>query len=271
MAFHIDVAAGSVTGRDHRRMGKNNQDAWAWTQFDHLTVAVLSDGCGSSPHSEVGAQVAVQLTVKALERQLSQGSWQDGAFWPGVERQLLAGLRSLAHRMNGSFPGIVQDYLMCTLLGAVITPEETTIFGLGDGVYVLNGEIFSLGPFAGNAPPYLAHQLLPDRKNLSQLRLQVHLQCPTVKVQTLLLGSDGVTDLIAAATLPLPGKAELVGDLSQFWQDSYFQNPDRVRRRLSLINREVILPDWEKHQLNRHPGLLPDDTTLVSLRLRPGA
>jgi hypothetical protein len=183
---------------------------------------------------------------------------------------VLIRLRSLARQLGHDLATTVQQQLLFTLLGAIVTPQDTVVFGLGDGVYALNGQAQVLGPYPHNAPPYLAYHLLPSETlGFAPPPLQVHCQQSTQAVETLLLGSDGVLDLMAAAAAALPGKTEPVGDLSQFWQDPYFQNPDRVRRRLAQLNREVVQPDWERRHLIKQPGLLPDDTTLVCLRRRP--
>jgi serine/threonine protein phosphatase PrpC len=268
MKPQFEVAAGSVAGREHTRTGKNNQDAFAWDSLDDAIVAVICDGCGSASHSEVGAQIGARIVVATLVRQLrcSQGLVAEG-FWAIVQRRILTRLRSLAHSLGGSWEKTVQQYLLFTILGAVITPAETTVFGVGDGIFAINGIVYPLGPFAHNAPPYLAYHLSPP-PDLPLPSIQVHYQLPTADLQTLLLGSDGILDLKAAAQQLLPGKPEPVGDLCQFWQAPYFRNPDRVRRRLSLINREVHQPDWSQQQLVKQPGLLPDDTTLVSIRRR---
>ena len=39
-----------------------------------------------------------------------------------------------------------------------------------------------------------------------------------------------------------------------------------IRRRLSLINREIIQPDWINKNLTKTVGLLPDDTTLITIK-----
>jgi hypothetical protein len=164
----------------------------------------------------------------------------------------------------------VQRYLLFTIIGVVITPALTTVFGLGDGIYGINGVLTPLGPFPNNAPPYLAYQLGGanwEFAGLSGCQLQVYAQQATGTIQSLLLGTDGVQDLIARETQSLPGKTELVGSLRQFWErDRYFQNPDAIRRRLTLINRDRPQPDWQQHRLNPQPGLLPDDTSLISIR-----
>ena len=62
----FEWAAGSVAGRDHRRVGRNSQDAVRVVGDDGALVAVVTDGCGSAPHSEVGAHLLAQLLAVRL-------------------------------------------------------------------------------------------------------------------------------------------------------------------------------------------------------------
>lgn len=273
----FEVAAGSVTGREHQRLGKNNQDAYSYELTDQRAIAIVCDGCGSGRYSEVGARLGAQLTVRAIAHMLDQGTslspWDDG-FWRQVQQYLLEQLAILADLAGGYHPAAIRDYWLFTLVGALVTPAETTLFALGDGVIALNGNVQPLGPFPQNQPPYLAYGLLADYlpEAAAAAQMRVLQQAPTDQVQSILLGSDGVMDLVQATHRALPGKAELVGDISQFWQqDRFFANPDMVRRRLALINREVVQPDWGGRCLVRQAGLLPDDTTLVVLRRRLAA
>ncbi len=181
-----------------------------------------------------------------------------------VQVQVLTQLQSLIKAMGGNWAQTIQDYFLFTVVGVLITPMETLTFAMGDGAIALNGVFTSLGPFPNNAPPYLAYGLL-DTVPTPAWQIQHHL--PTEQVQSLLIGTDGVVDLVAVSDRALPGKSEWVGGVEQFWQqDRYFANPDMVRRRLALINREVVQPDWENQTLVKHPGLLRDDTTLVVVR-----
>ena len=269
-----------MVGREHIRKGQNNQDALDWCCLEYATIAVVCDGCGSSSSSEVGAQLGAQITVEAIAHHLLSSSSHSphspaSDFWPHVQADIMARLQGIVtllaadHQAKAS---IVQQHLLFTILGAVITPEAATVFGLGDGLFVLNGQVHTIGPFTNNAPPYLAYGLMHEGKTefaSRDLQLQVHHQCPTAALQSLLLGSDGVEDLRAIAHQTLPGKPDCVGPLSQFWQeDRYFANPDMVRRRLALINREVTTPNWSQQQLTKFGGLLPDDTTLIVMRRR---
>jgi hypothetical protein len=151
------------------------------------------------------------------------------------------------------------------VVGTVVTPEHTLVFSAGDGVWALNGHVHALGPFPGNAPPYLAYGLLPD----SLVPFVRQALVPTSEVDSLMLGTDGVGDLARLAEAVVPEAGDIVGPLSQFWREErYFRNPDALRRRLSLLARESVRVDPVSHRLVRSPGLLPDDTTLVVLRRR---
>jgi Protein phosphatase 2C len=267
---HFDIAAGSVTGRNHVLAGRNNQDAYHWVCLPQAVMAVVCDGCGSGKHSEVGAQIGARLMIEAMSRAM-QGPAH--AFWYRVRQDVLTQLRCLAKQLGGNFPSTVQDYLLFTVVGALVTPRRTCCFSLGDGVMVINGDQLLLGPFPDNAPPYLAYELFDVHNGepsvLSQeFRMQRVL--PTTAVQSIVLGTDGLETFLQAANRPIPGKQTTVGLLQQFWQEEcYFTNPDAIRRTLALVNREVVQPNWEAQRLDRHAGLLPDDTTLVVIRRRP--
>lgn len=266
MKNQFELAGGSVIGREHLRVGKNNQDAYGWQVAESGAIAVVCDGCGSGKHSEVGAKLGTRMIVETMHRVLKDDlDWTDDQVWQSMQQQWLTQLQDVAMMLGGDRTQTVQDYLLFTIAGVVITPRLTAVFALGDGVIAVNDQVIGLGPFANNAPPYLGYGLL-DRKTVeSQLKiLQV---LPTAQVQSLFIGSDGVSDLLAGAEQSLPGRSEKVGDITQFWQDDrYFRNSDQVRRRLALINREVTTFDPQSQQCLRQSGLLPDDTTLIVIR-----
>ena len=269
MQIPFELAAGSVRGREHLRLERNNQDAYAILRNEQYEIAVVCDGCGSSQYSEVGAQIAARLTIESLTRalssQLSQGNpISSDELLEQVRQDLLRHINNLAQAMGGNWLQTLKDYFLFTIVGVVITATEILVFSLGDGVIIINGQEINLGSFPGNAPPYLAYGLC---KTASHYKLRSHPLPPLEQVESILIGTDGVKELINVAQQQLPGKQELVGSISQFWQeDRYFSNPDQIRRRLSLINREVTKFDRQTQKLQKQSGLLPDDTSLVVLR-----
>jgi len=272
----FEVAGGSITGTNHIHSGTNNQDAFFSVVGEQSIVAVVCDGCGSCRHSEVGAKLGARLVVEAIDTQIKrqqadQKDQIDRDFWQGLQQTLLGQLHDLAVVLSGASSSpqklaqIVKDYLLFTIVGVAITPAETAIFSIGDGAIAINDKVISIESFSDNAPPYLAYGLF-DR---SQVKLCVHDRIATDEVISIALATDGIHDLIAAEEKFLPGKQECVGAFSQFWQqDRYFQNPDAIRRKLTQINRESIKPDWQERRLERCLGLLPDDTTLITIRRR---
>ncbi len=285
MKERFEIAFGSITGKDHRWSGRNNQDAYYYLVNEEVIVAIVCDGCSESRHSEVGAKLGARLIGEGVRQNFNR--YQEALRFTGTEevwsrflervrRDVLAELRILALAMGEGLSETVSDYFLFTVVGAVVTREESVIFSLGDGVYIVNGEITRLGPFPANEPPYFAYNGLVDssvgNEHPELLNLSVQKIIPTPEVKNLLIGTDGVAGLIDVSEQNLPGKEEKVGPISQFWTDDrFFQNWDMVRRRLSLINRELARPIWQERRIVKEGGLLPDDTTLVVIRKKANA
>jgi hypothetical protein len=267
MDFPFEIAGGSITGQAHLAAGRNNQDAFCWAVNGAGLVAVVCDGCGTAPHSDVGAKLGAQLVVQAAARLLTS-DLDPSEILEQVRRDVLERLRGLAAEMSvetstsapggvATFARTVLEYFLFTIVGVVITPRHATTFSLGDGLVVFNGDCRLLGPFPNNEPPYLGYALL-SRSSSERSSFEVHRPVPVDEVRSLLLGTDGAVDLEASADRAVHGREETVGSLSQFWTDDrFFRNADMVRRRLTIVSRRP------------RGSLLPDDTTLVIVRRKP--
>ncbi len=273
----FQCAGGTVIGREHRLAGKNGHDAFCIAVTPTAVIAVVTDGCGSGSHSEVGAKLGAQLLLRSAQgflhvlddQKLSHDpSLLGEAFWLCVQKDVASRLYLLADSLPGNQVAAINDYFLFSTMAALITPQHSYVVSFGDGVYAVNGVVSVVGPYPGNAPPYLMYSMLRSslmQQDPSQLKFQIRQYLPTYELESLLLGSDGVVDLINEQDATLPGKEELVGPLSQFWSsDRYFKNPDIVRRRLTLINRDASQSGTEGriHTVGR----LPDDTTLAVVR-----
>jgi hypothetical protein len=252
----FEIAGGSVAGQAHAAAGRNNQDAFAWEATPCAVAAVVCDGCGSAPRSEVGAAIGARLLVRSLAR-LAAMQYGPEELLERARLELLGRLRELALAMSGPdasrFARTVLDHLLFTIVGAVLTPGWATTFSIGDGLVFWNGDRRQLGPFPGNEPPYLAYALLSNGDG--ERRFEIHRPVPVDEARSLLLATDGAVDLERMADRAVPGRDEPVGSIAQFWtEDRFFQNPDMVRRRLTIVGRGA------------RGGLVPDDTTLVVLR-----
>ena len=157
------ATCGSVTGREHARLGRNNQDGVALAARDGLLVAVVTDGCSSGKWSEVGARLAARWLAEWTPHYLARAT---GAGRESDLRDLTTGLLrylvvtgSRLSANEKSWMATLQDYFLFTFLVAVVTPAETLVFGIGDGVFSVNGRITIVDPGPDNAPPYVAYNL----------------------------------------------------------------------------------------------------------------
>ena len=272
----FQIAGGSIVGRRHLGsknllIGKNNQDALNCVKSSDCIIAVVSDGCGSSSQSEIGSQMVCEWVCKLIPEYLNSG-YEINEMWPNLKNDIIANIKTIAQNMSGNFIDNIMEKFLFTILGCIITPENVFIFSVGDGVYFINDKIYNLGPFPHNAPPFIAYDCIPSTlfmngpiENLD-FNIQIY---DTDSVESILIGTDGVLDLIKASDKKVPGKDETIGDISQFWtSDIYFKNSDALRRRLAVINREYQgQKEVAGHNIliDEH-GPLGDDTTMVVLR-----
>lgn len=259
----FELAAASVPGRDHLRAGRSCQDAFALWRGAGWLVAVVADGCGSSPWSELGARLGARLLAHELGRRLEPAGGGPGEGAAGSAPDLgpalleeargavLARLEGLVDALGATRVEAVRDHLLFTLVGAAVGPAVARTFSLGDGLLAVDGVARELGPFEGNQPPYLAYALLPAAAHgLAEEALRFRLDPPldARALGSLLLATDGALEL---------HRREAAGALSRLWRDDrFFHNPDALRRHLWLAARDSAAG----------PGLLADDTTVVVLR-----
>ena len=230
------AAAGSVTGRDHRRAERDGQDGHAIVVTDDVVAVVVTDGCSSGRASEIGARVGAAWLATLIEQKFRL---------PGVKRavgevvrELLGRLEVLARSLDASGEvkaARVDEALLFGFLAVVVTAETTIVFGIGDGIVLAGGELTVLDPGPENAPPYAAYGLLGAR-----LEPRVHFEGPTSQVDLVAVATDGL--------IPLGGAlAELAADAR------YARNPSLLRKRL------VVLSDR---------GTFSDDATVAVIRRR---
>ncbi len=259
----FQLAGGSMVGRDHRMVNKNNQDSYVIQSYSDLTVAVVADGCGSGAKTEVGSQLGARLVAEQIAR--AYGAYRT-IDWQKTQRHVLSQLDLLAQNLGGDFRRVVEEYFLFTIVGVVLEPKKATFFACGDGTIYVNGCHLPLGPFAGNMPPYIAYGLLENELKIDvrEVRLAPVVELATSDLTSFLIGTDGIDDFVGHEARMMPGIDRLVGPIDQFWTDDrYFRgNPDLVSRQLRLVGR-----DWPLS--NPEHGLLHDDTTLIVGRRIP--
>jgi len=272
----FEIARGTILGRDHRIIGKNNQDAFNILKSNNMTICLVCDGCGSGKYSEVGAKIGARIIAESILRDSEIYKRKSLNAFPlneKIRENVLAQIRVIALSMGGSFSETITDYFLFTVVGAILTPLEAIIFSIGDGVIIINGEEINLS-FPDDTPPYLSYELTGSSlldKNPNYFKFQIHEIIPIGDIRNILIGTDGTADFINKPNKNIPGKKELIGPISQFWQENrYFNNKDMIRRKLALANRDSV--KYLKDNLgnisgvHKENGLLPDDTTMVVIR-----
>jgi hypothetical protein len=226
MNRRFQAAAGSIVGTAHLHAGRNGQDGFAIHCQGEVTVAVVTDGCGSAPHSEVGAKIGAAIVARCVAQ---------GGLKP-APTSIIEQLRAVAVTLGDDLETVVSEYLLFTIVGVVIAPEETIVFSAGDGMFAINGMERVIGPYPGNAPPYLGYALIDG----NEPGFTIEHRGPTWEIESIVIATDGA--------------ARLAGSLYLFSSDDrVFRNPDAVRRKL--------------FRLTRHgSAVLDDDTTVVVLR-----
>jgi hypothetical protein len=280
----FELAGGTTVGRDHLFSRKPNQDSYCFVGRDDLLVGIVCDGCGdpTSPYSEVGSRLGTRLlTSNLLGVPRIDRDWLDI-----VRRHAIEAIQTMAAEMCGVDFGqgsagscrpkthqMVRDYFLFTVVGFAITPEKSWFFSIGDGTLWVNGEQIKIGPFENNAPPYMSYALMDSSLLTSDpgcLKFQIRKELPTEQLESFLIGSDGVLDLVSAETQLHPNGKDYVGNISQFWtNDAYFTNSDQVNRKLTMVNKghsRMIYDPVNPHYIREVEvtrGHLHDDTTLI--------
>lgn len=257
-------AAGTVQGRDHALIGKNNQDSYHIIKDGDIIVGIVTDGCGDplSPYSEVGAIIGARLIAEIVYAYSYkyidiQDNFMSNSFWHKMRDTCIVAIEGVidAVHYNRDMPKtpIVRDLFLFTIVGFIITPKITVIFTLGDGTIYLNGEKVFVDKYDGNAPPYIAYNLVPNIDfPYDSLGFTIRSVVNTYEVQSILIGSDGCED---------------IPNIDEFWtEDSYFEHKDAIKNRLHVLNKDKQKIDWNNYNVEKTNGKLHDDTTLIVVR-----
>ncbi|HEY5952300.1 MAG TPA: protein phosphatase 2C domain-containing protein [Kofleriaceae bacterium] len=266
--MRIRAAAASVIGARHLRCSKNGQDAALARVDGDVAVAVVCDGCSSGTRSELGAQLGAALFARALTARLRAGaSVTSPATWLAVRSDVVRALADLIERMACSAfdsARVAHEYFLFTVVAAAVTPDAAAVWALGDGAYSFGDHTRVLGPFADNAPPYLAYELVGDTR-------PAHFEVAPPSCGAIIVATDGATDGAAdmatgiATDNGLDGFAANIG-LERFAADPFLDHPDALRRQLSVLARPTERIDWNERRVVRTPALLQDDCAVGVLR-----
>ncbi len=246
------ITSGSIIGSHHRNIYKNNQDAISITQTEKGIVAIISDGCGSGKHSEVGAKLVSvfmsNYSLKLLEKINESDNKSIKKIFENFNIQIINFIKSIVNQIGDNL--FVREFMLFTTMGVIITEKKTILFTLGDGVYILNNKVTILDN--NNAPDYIGYNLIENSNNPS-LIIQETIQ--TEDVNNIMLCSDGVSDILRNSTVILKDGYS-VGGLNQFILDEIY-----IKNTLSLQKRLTFIGGFN--------NILRDDTSIILIKRKP--
>ena len=268
------IIGDSVKGAQHHRNGKPNQDAWAHSNTVHCVA--VADGHGSAKHqrSDIGAQLAVEVTVKLLEEFANQPFdvrliKEASSYLPGkivqAWREAVVGDHQ-THELHGDplqNNGGASDtdeqnkkniYSLygTTLLATLLTDDYALYLQIGDGnLHVMNedGEIETPLPQYGSFIANETNSLSQDKaaNHFEQKIVFFAYQSPPVLIS---LCSDGY---INSYTSPIEFET-VIKDIKQLL---FEQGSEKV---------QAMLPDWLNETSQQGSG---DDITIALLYRLP--
>lgn len=145
------MSSATHIGRDHLRVGRNNQDG----HYASSSVVVVTDGCSSQPNSEVGAQLGARFLGEWLETQTSL----DAETPQRAMNALCTWMLESAKALGGDLRATLERYFLFTVLAAVRQGRRVLVFGMGDGGLVIDDNVIRLDSGPDNAPNYCAYRL----------------------------------------------------------------------------------------------------------------
>ena len=152
---------GQVTGRDHLLRRVNCQDSVGIRQLETAVIGIVCDGCGSGKHSEVGAKLVTEYLLNQAEYLLDEGVTLD-ALPRLLYAQTLTYLDGLLSTVDATRQlEFINDYLLFTIQGVIITGAEGVIFSAGDGMVLVNEDLQIRDE--DNQPNYIAYHLIDPR------------------------------------------------------------------------------------------------------------
>ncbi|MEW6434416.1 MAG: protein phosphatase 2C domain-containing protein [Myxococcota bacterium] len=213
-------AGASLTGREHVRLGRNNQDGFALARRGQAIAGVVTDGCSSSPRSEVGAQLSARFLAGWVATHAAGAPLTEELGRIATDA-LCAWIYRAVSTLDGpptAFVELVETYFLHTFLCGVQIAGDALVFGIGDGAVLVDDALTRLDAGPRNAPPYAAYRLLTGRRP----EPQVHF---LGRARRVVLMTDGFDALLEKEPSRLA--ALLDGEL--------FRNARTLQRRLNVL------------------------------------
>ncbi len=232
----MKIGYATIQGYTHRKLEYNNQDSVGVFQYENCKIGIITDGCGSAPHSEVGAQLAIPFIARFIKDNI-EGDWKSR-----LKPALLDYASKLAELHSNHPEEFIRNFLLYTIVGFVEVNHQITIFTAGDGVVIFDGKVNVIDQ--QNRPKYINNELLGKPSG------DFSFQDFPVRENRIILGSDGLEDLLEAIA---ENKIEEYSDRLDFEKDD------------TLYDHPIALPKLlQKYARN---GIIKDDCSIIMIQI----
>lgn len=253
------IQSGSVTGSDHNLVGKPNQDFGFLINRDDIAIGMVSDGCGSEENSQFGSILLSKIVSDQFENLLTEFGVEAitrenlNLIFLDLEKNIESKLKDVSKSLNLLDYRIGKKYLLCTMMGFILTKDFVSVFHYGDGWYRFDGNVVTNNTikFDKNAPDYFAYKLYSDQFKDNHFGVQTY---SLENFKSLVISTDGIETL----------DSEDINELLS--QDLYVKNPKALQRFLQKRNKEHIKIDYDNKDIQRTAPKLKDDTTTILIR-----
>ena len=201
------TTAGSSHKNAHGPGAINNHDAvWPIQVGEDVVGGVICDGCGSMPHSEIGAKLGAKAIADIIAEECEKNGPID---WEIVTKRAVEQIRKAAtlHKSNSeSLNDVIKNCFLFTVVIAVVRANKIIIAACGDGMYMHDDDIWDLDIPIENAPPYLAYKLISSKYDEYSDWLSI-CEMESISIEdvkkSVIIGSDGLSALASAKTSDL--------------------------------------------------------------------
>ena len=161
MSLKINVDSHFVIGKKHLNQNTPCQDHSLCGMIGEIAYVVISDGCSSGRHTDIGARIITCALSQSIKKNLSDFNGDIMLLPDVIHADIVNQAQLIADTM-----GLENQDLLATCVYAIITPDGGFIHILGDGSAIIksrnNELIITTAEWQRNTPYYPAE----NRKSL---------------------------------------------------------------------------------------------------------
>lgn len=172
----INIKGGSIIGRKHKELDRNNQDGYSFVKAEingySFATGVVTDGCSSGVHSEVGSLFfakSIPYVIKQLAEEDLGINEIPNVLFKLIKKDLENFLNLSNCQSREEEIQYISENLLFTILGFIVINEEVVCFSCGDGVLAIGNYINPI--MQENTPSYIGYTLLDQNEILDTTKI----------------------------------------------------------------------------------------------------